>query len=88
MQLENISKEIERRKNTIDKLPNYIKKIKKLLNLDNPNKDLLFALIDRIEADVNRNITITFRYDLIEPHTFKYEDKRIHNPYGRNGKRT
>lgn len=85
-QLENINKEIEKRKNTADKLPNYIKKIKMLLNLDNPNKDLLFALIERIEADVDRNITIKFRYDLIEPHTFKYEDNRVHNPYGRKGK--
>ena len=85
-QLEDINIEIEKRKNNADKLPNYINKIKRLLNLDNPNKELLFALIERIEADKDRNITIKFRYDLLDTHTFKYEDNRIHNPYGRKGK--
>ena len=85
-QLEDINIEIEKRKNNADKLPNYINKIKRLLNLDNPNKELLFALIERIEADKDRNITIKFRYDLLDTHTFKYEDNRVHNPYGRKGK--
>ena len=53
---------------------------------NNPNKDLLFALIERIEADKNRNIIIKFRYDILDTHTFKYEDNRVHNPYGRKGK--
>ena len=51
IQLENINIKIENRKNSTDKLPNYINKIKRLLNLNNPNKDLLFALIEEIEAD-------------------------------------
>ena len=53
---------------------------------DYPNKDLLFALIERIEADKDRNISITFKYDILDTHTFKYYDNRIHNPFGRNGK--
>lgn len=85
-QLEDINIEIEKRKNNVDKLPNYINKIKRLLNLDNPNKDLLFALIERIEADKDRNIIVKFRYDILDTHTFKYEDNRAHNPYGRKGK--
>ena len=59
---------------------------KRLLNITNHNKDLLFALIERIEADKNRNIIIKFRYDILDTHTFKYEDNRVHNPYGRKGK--
>ncbi len=86
VQLEDINIEIEKRKNSTDKLPNYINKIKRLLNLNNPNKDLLFALIERIEADKNQNIIIKFRYDILDTHTFKYEDNRVHNPYGRKGK--
>lgn len=86
-QLEDINIEIEKRKNNTDKLPNYISKIKRLLNLNNPNKDLLFTLIERIEADKDRNIIIKFRYDILDTYTFKYEDNRVHNPYGRKGKK-
>ena len=86
-QLEDINIEIEKRKNNADKLPNHINKIKRLLSLDNPNKDLLFALIERIEADKDRNIIIKFRYDILDTHSFKYVDNRVHNPYGRKGKR-
>ena len=46
----------------------------------------ILALIERIEADKNRNIIIKFRYDILDTHTFKYEDNRVHNPYGRKGK--
>lgn len=37
-------------------------------------------------ADVDRNITIPFRYDILDTYTFKYYDNRVHNPYGRKGK--
>lgn len=85
-QIVDVNIEIEKRKHSTDKLPNYLNKIKRLLNLDNPNKELLFALIERIEADENRNITIKFRYDILDIYTFKYFDNRVHNPYGRAGK--
>jgi len=85
--LDDINIEIEKRKHSTEKLPNYINKIKRLLNLNNPNKDLLFTLIERIEADKDRNIIIKFRYDILDTHTFKYEDNRVHNPYGRKGKK-
>lgn len=78
--------EIEKRKHSTDKLPNYINKIKRLLNLNNLNNDLLFALIKRIEADKNRNIIIKFGYYILYTHIFKYEDDRVHNPYGNKGK--
>ena len=57
-----------------------------LLNLNNPNKDLLFALIERIEADKDRNIIIKLKYNILDSHTFKYKDIRVRNPYGRKGK--
>ena len=60
--------------------------INSFLGLFKSNKDLLFALIERIEADKNRNIIFKFRYDILDTHTFKYEDNRVHNPYGRKGK--
>ena len=53
-------------------MPNYVSKIKRLLNLNNPNKYLLFALIERIEADKDRNIIIKFRYEILNQYTFKY----------------
>ena len=85
IQLEDINIEIEKKHST-DKIPNYINKIKRLLNLNNPNKDLLFALIERIESDKDWNINIKFRYDILDNHTFKYDDNRVHNPYGRKEK--
>ena len=72
--LKNINMVLKKRKHSTDKLPNYINKIKKLLNLD------------RIEANKDRNIIIKFRYNILDNYTFKYEDNRVHNPYGRSGK--
>ena len=59
-----------------------------MLNLDKPNKDLLFTLIERIEADKDRNIIIKFKYNILSNFSFKYEDNRIRNPYGRKGRNT
>ena len=69
-------------------LPNYTKKIKKLLDLNKPKKELIDILIDRIVIDKNRNITIKYKYDIVPEVNFKYENKNIiKNPYGRNGKK-
>ena len=85
--LEEIELEILKRKNGANKIPNYTKKIKELLNIEKPNRDLLFTIIDRIEADEDRNITIKFKYKILDDYTFKYVDKNlIRNPYGRSGK--
>lgn len=85
--LEEIELEILKRKNSANKIPNYTKKIKELLNIEKPNRDLLFTIIDRIEADEYRNITIKFKYKILEDYTFKYVDKNlIRNPYGRYSK--
>ncbi len=84
--LEDINNEIQNEKDNTDKYLNYEDKIKKLLNLNNPNKNLLFALIERIEADKDRNIIIKLKYNILDNHTFKYKDIRVRNPYGRKGK--
>ena len=87
--LEEIELEILKRKNGANKIPNYTKKIKELLNIEKPNRDLLFTIIDRIEADEDRNITIKFKYKILDDYTFKYIDKNpIRNPYGRCGKKS
>ena len=74
-------------KNKVNTLPDYTKKIKKLLDLSKPKKELIDTLVDRIVIDKDRNITIYFKYDIVPEVTFKYENKNLaRNPYGRKGK--
>ncbi len=54
-------------------LPDYTKKIKQLLVLKKPKKELIDALIDKILIDENRNININFKYGVIEKINFKYK---------------
>lgn len=74
-------------KNKANVLPDYTKKIKKLLDLNKPKKELIDTFIDKIVIDKYRNITIYFKYDIVPVVSFKYENKNlIRNPYGRIGK--
>lgn len=74
-------------KNKSSVLPDYTKKIKKLLDLNKPKKELIDTLIDRIVIDKDRNITIKYKYDVVPEINFKYENKNLaRNPYGRKGK--
>jgi len=78
---------IENIKNKANILPNYTKKIKKLLDLNKPKKELIDTLIDKIVIDENRNINIKFKYEVIPEINFRYENKKlIRNPYGKKGK--
>ena len=82
---ENIKK--YRIKNNVNVLPDYTKKIKKLLDLNKPKKELIDVLIDKIVIDKDRNITIYFKYDIVPVVSFKYENRNlVRNPYGRIGK--
>lgn len=71
-ELEEIELKILERKNNADKIPNYTKQIKKLLNINNPNRELLFTIIERIEVNENRCITIKYKYNILEEFKFKY----------------
>ena len=74
-------------KNKVNTLPDYTKKIKKLLDLSKPKKELIDTLVDRIVIDKDRDITIYFKYDIVREVTFKYENRNLaRNPYGRKGK--
>ena len=74
-------------KNKANILPDYTKKIKKLLDLNKPKKELIDTLVDKIVIDKDRNITICFKYDIVPEVTFKYENRNLErNPYGRKGK--
>lgn len=67
--------------------PDYTEKIKELLNIEKPNRDLLFAIIEKIEIDKDSNIEINFKYNLIEKKVFKYIGPDApRNPYGKKGK--
>ena len=71
----------------LNELPDYTKKIKKLLDLNKPKKELIDTLVDKIVIDKDRNITICFKYDIVQEVTFKYENRNLaRNPYGRKGK--
>ena len=74
-------------KNKVNVFPDYTKKIKKLLDLNKPKKELIDILIDKIVIDKDRNITIHFKYDVVPAVSFIYENKNlVRNPYGRKGK--
>ena len=88
-ELNDIEIEIIKNKQNSIKIPDYTLNIKKLLNSSNPNRDLIHALLENIIVDKDRNITIKFKYDLLEKHTFKYvDDSPIRNPYGKKGKQS
>ena len=74
-------------KNKVNILPDYTKKIKKLLDLNKPKKELIDTLIDKIVIDKDRNITIYFKYDIVPVVSFIYENRNLaRNPYGRKCK--
>lgn len=74
-------------KNKANILPDYTKKIKELLDLQKPKKELINTLIDKIVIDESRNIDIIFKYDVIPEINFMYENRHlVRNPYGKKGK--
>ena len=44
---------------------NYEDKIKELINLDNPSRELLQSIIDKIVIDKDRNIEIYYKFSLL-----------------------
>ena len=70
--IKELEQEKDNSKEQIEKVPNYRNKIKELLDLEQPTRDLMFALIDRIEIDKDRNIQITYKFNLIDEDKYKY----------------
>lgn len=74
-------------KTKVKKVPDYSDKIKEFLKMDPPSRELMFAVIDRIEIDQYRNVEIKYKFNLIEKDNFKYvEPEGPRNPYGPKGK--
>ncbi len=67
--------EISELNKQLEKIPDYTDQIKELLNLKEPNSELLNSLIERIEIDKDRNINIRFKYNIVEDYCFKYSEK-------------
>lgn len=84
---ENQIKKYEKKAKTRE-LQDYTKKIKKLLDLNKPKKELVHSLIERIVIDENRVVTIQYKYGVIPDNTFEYQNLNMpRNPYGRKGKK-
>ena len=82
--LKTISNNIEDVKKVV---PDYKEKIKLLLDLNNPTRELICTVVDRIVIDEKSEIVIYFKYGIIEPIKFKYiKPANPRNPYGRKGK--
>ena len=87
MDIENVKESMQEQKKNLSIIPDYTEQIKKLLDLKKPKRELLLYLIDRIEIDKNRLITIKFKYGIIPDVEFQYEETDApRNPYGRKGK--
>lgn len=86
-EIENIKGSVQEQKKNLSLIPDYTEQIKKLLDLKKPKRELLLSLIDRIEIDENRLITIEFKYGIIPDAEFQYEETTVpRNPYGKKGK--
>lgn len=87
LEIENIKDSVQEQKKNLSLIPDYTEQIKKLLDLKKPKRELLLSLIDRIEIDENRLITIKFKYGIIPDTEFQYEETTVpRNPYGKKGK--
>lgn len=74
-------------KTKVKKVPDYSDKIREFLKMEPPSRELMFAVIDRIEIDQYRNVEIKYKFNLIEKDRFKYEEPEgPRNPYGPKGK--
>lgn len=86
-EIESIKDSVQEQKKNLSLIPDYTEQIKKLLDLKKPKRELLLSLIDRIEIDENRLITIKFKYGIIPDAEFQYEETTTpRNPYGKKGK--
>ena len=52
-------------KNTTDDLKKYEDKIKSLINIDSPTRELMQTIIDRIVIDKDKNIEIIYKFSIL-----------------------
>lgn len=52
-------------KNTTDDLKKYEDKIKSLINIDSPTRELMQSIIDRIVIDKDKNIEIIYKFSIL-----------------------
>ena len=84
LKIENEKIEYEKFKS---KITDYRKQIKQLLNIENPSRELIFTIIDKIVIDEDKNIEINFKFNIVDSIIFKYNDpENVRNPYGCKGK--
>ena len=57
-------------KTKVKKVPDYSDKIREFLKMDPPSRELMFAVIERIEIDQYRNVEIKYKFNLIEKDSF------------------
>ncbi len=87
IEIDTIKEGVQEQKKNLSIIPDYTEQIKRLLDLNKPKRELLLSLIDRIEIDENRLITIKFKYGIIPDSEFQYEETTApRNPYGKKGK--
>ena len=85
LEIENKTKRVEEYKKKKEK--EYFDQIKQLLDLKKPNRELMLAVIDRINITSDRKITIKYKYEFIPDEVFYYKEKEgPRNPYGVRGK--
>ena len=48
------------------KLPNIVNKIKELVELKEPTRELLMNIIDKIVVDKDRNVEIYYKFSIVE----------------------
>ncbi|WP_304819369.1 hypothetical protein, partial [uncultured Clostridium sp.] len=53
-------------KNDNKKLLDYETEIKELLNLDNPNRELIKTLVDKVLIDQDKNVEIVYKFKVLD----------------------
>ena len=52
-------------KNKTDDLKQYEEKIKSLINIENPTRELIQTIIDKIVIDKDKNIEIIYKFSIL-----------------------
>lgn len=64
-QLSEIQNKDKNKKNDNKKLLDYESEIKELLNLDNPNRELIKILVDKVIIDQDKNVEIVYKFKVL-----------------------